>query len=51
MSGSLKNQQDEIVAYIHNVSSVKKGKYFNSILQTKESVVGVVCFSSPKLNG
>ena len=48
-AASVKNQEDEIIAYIHNVSPVKKGKYFDCILQTKDSVVRGVCFSPPKL--
>lgn len=41
-------QSSELVAYVHNVSPVKKGSYFECLLQTKDAVVRGVCFSLPK---
>ena len=39
---------NEFVAYIHNVSPIKNGKYFECVLQQKENVVRGVCFSPHK---
>ena len=39
----------EFVAYIHNISPLKKGSYFDCQLQGKEETVRGVCFSPPKL--
>ena len=39
----------EFVAYIHNISPLKKGSYFDCQLQGKEKTVRGVCFSPPKL--
>ena len=45
---SATDKSSEFVAYVHNVSPVKKGRYFECLLQTKDSVVRGVCFSPPK---
>ena len=39
----------EFVAYVHNISPLKKGSYFDCQLQGKEETVRGVCFSPPKL--
>ena len=39
----------EFVGYIHNLSPLKKGSYFDCQLQGKEKTVRGVCFSPPKL--
>ena len=39
----------EFVAYIHNISPLKKGSYFDCQLQGKEKTDRGVCFSPPKL--
>lgn len=39
----------EFVGYIHNLSPLKKGSYFDCQLQGKEKTVQGVCFSPPKL--
>jgi len=39
----------EFVGYIHNISPLKKGSYFDCQLQDKEKTAREVCFSPPKL--
>ena len=39
----------EFVAYVHNISPLKKGSYFDCQLQGKEETVRGVCFSPLKL--
>ena len=39
----------EFVGYIHNISPLKKGSYFDCQLQGKEKTVRGVCVSPPKL--
>lgn len=39
----------ECVGYIHNLSPLKKGSYFDCQLQGKEKTVRGVCFLPPKL--
>ncbi|CAH3167388.1 unnamed protein product, partial [Pocillopora meandrina] len=34
--------------YVHNVSQIKNGKYFDFQLQTKHKTIRAVCFSPPK---
>lgn len=41
--------KDEVPGYIHNVSPVKNGRYFDFQIQTKEKIMGGVCFSPPKV--
>lgn len=40
--------KNELVGYLHNVSPVKNGRYFNLQIQSKEKVMRGVCFSPPK---
>lgn len=47
LQGSM--HKDEVAGYIHNVSPVKNGKYFDFQIQTKEKVMRGVCFSPPKV--
>ena len=41
--------KDEVAGYIHSVSPVKNGRYFNFQIQTKEKIMRRVCFSPPKV--
>ncbi|XP_029209383.2 uncharacterized protein LOC114973125 [Acropora millepora] len=47
LQGSM--HKDEVAGYIHNVSPVKNGKYFDFQIQTKEKIMRGVCFSPPKV--
>ena len=40
--------QGVAVGYVHNISPVKAGNYFEFVLQTKSKTVRAVCFSPPK---
>lgn len=40
--------QGVAVGYVHNISPVKAGNYFDFVLQTKSKTVRAVCFSPPK---
>lgn len=48
-SPSVADKEDEIVGYIHNLSPLKSGKYFDFQLQGKDKTVRGICFSPPKL--
>ena len=48
-STSSSNTSAEVVGYLHNISPLKKGRYFDFQMQTKEKTVRGVCFSPPKL--
>ena len=41
-------KQGVAVGYVHNISPVKAGTYFDFVLQTKSKTVRAVCFSPPK---
>ena len=43
------NDNPEFVGYIHNISPIKRDRYFDFELQGKEKTVRGVCFSPPKL--
>ena len=36
------------IGYVHNISPVKAGNYFDFVLQTKSKTICAVCFSPPK---
>ena len=40
--------QGVAIGYVHNISPVKAGNYFDFVLQTKSKTVRAVCFSPPK---
>ena len=43
------NTPAEVVGYLHNISPLKKGRYLDFQMQTKDKTVRGVCFSPRKL--
>ena len=46
--GDARLDELEAVGYLHNISPLRKGKYFDFQLQAKDRTVRGVCFSPPK---
>ena len=42
------SSEPEATGYLHNISPIKKGKYFEFQLQERSKTVRGVCFSPPK---
>ena len=47
-TATVKADEDEISGYIHNLSPLKQGKFFEFQLQAERKTVRGVCFSPPK---